>query len=210
MESRTSSKVVFHNPRDHTFQVRDLRTSFAPCTCSEYIALCTLARVCSSDDRSRRDLFESNKFSELKPEEAFINAILIATDFVFRFPTLRDALNYQANGNGVCAYLFAVQNKWGYNVKGKPFSQVILPKIMICYRLGTRHMEELEHILSLTRDWRYPATNNRLQPADWAFDVTDFAENQWSYFGHFGDSIPECEEIGFKNYKLCCIIYKTI
>ena len=141
METRTSSKVVFHNPRDHTFQVRDLRTSFAPCTCSEYIALCTLARVCSSDDRSRRDLFESNKFSELKPEEAFINVILIATDFVFRFPTLRDALNYQANGNRVYAYLFAVEGQWGHYVKGKPlfsgnptYDHLVL---YLCLRHGT-------------------------------------------------------------------------
>ena len=62
-------------------------------------------------------------------------------------------------------------------------------------------MEELEHILSLTRDWRYPATNNRLQPADWAFDVTDFAENQWSYFGHFGKFRKISENFIFWSFR---------
>ena len=137
-----------------------------------------------------RHLFESNEFSELRPEEAFIIATLIETDFVFRLPTLRDALNYQTNGNRVYAYLFAVEGQWGHYVKGKP----LFP--------GTGHMEELEYIFGLTRDWRYPATNNGLNPIDWESDVTNFAENQWSNFGHFGEPTSEWEQIGFKNYSL--------
>ena len=66
------------------------------------------------------ELFESTEFSELKPEEAFTIATLIETDFVFRLPTIRDALNYHANGNKVFAYLFAVEGQWGHYVNGKP------------------------------------------------------------------------------------------
>lgn len=66
------------------------------------------------------ELFESEEFSELKPEEAFTIATLIETDFVFRLPTIRDALNYQANGNKVYAYLFAVESPWEHYGNGKP------------------------------------------------------------------------------------------
>ena len=66
------------------------------------------------------ELFESEEFSELKPEEAFTIATLIETDFVFRLPLIRDALNYQANGNKVYAYFFAVEGPWERFGNGKP------------------------------------------------------------------------------------------
>ena len=60
-------------------------------------------------------------------------------------------------------------------------------------------MEELEYIFGLTRDWRYPATNNGLKPADWEMDVTNFAENQWSNFSHFGEPTADWGPIGSGN-----------
>ena len=65
--------------------------------------------------------------------------------------------------------------------------------------LGTGHAEELEYIFGFTRDWRYPATNNGLQPTDWEMDVTDFAENQWSNFSHFGEPSSEWKPIDSGN-----------